>query len=221
VYVNSTVPTGAVLNTEVSGGAELKTDRLFQNDLLIKTNSRVTLTPDNGVTNLASKITSLTIQGGGVLDITDNALVIDYSGTSPKGTIRTYILNGRGGSGFGPAWNGTTAITSSTIAAMAAAARDSRSIGYADNSELPLGSYTTFRGVPVDSTCILICYTVTGDANLDGVVNDDDITIVGASYAPGVAQASWAHGDFEYNGFVDDDDVTIIGVYYNPAAQPV
>jgi hypothetical protein len=221
VYVNSTVPTGAVLNTEVSGGAELKTDRLFQNDLLIKTNSRVTLTPDNGVTNLASKITSLTIQGGGVLDITDNALVIDYGGTSPKGTIRTYILNGRGGSGFGPAWNGTTAITSSTIAAMAAAARDSRSIGYADNSELPLGSYTTFRGVPVDSTCILICYTVTGDANLDGVVNDDDITIVGASYAPGVAQASWAHGDFEYNGFVDDDDVTIIGVYYNPAAQPV
>jgi hypothetical protein len=85
---------------------------------------------------------------------------------------------------------------------------------------MPLGPYTTFRGQPVDATSILIAYTRTGDANLDGVVNDDDVTILGASYAPGVSQPSWALGDFDYNGFVDDDDVTLLGAFYDPSAPP-
>ena len=71
------------------------------------------------------------------------------------------------------------------------------------------------------ATSVLIAYTRTGDANLDGIVNDDDVTIVGAAYAPGVAQASWALGDFDYNGFVDDDDVTLLGVFYDPSAPPL
>src|SRR6185503_10534357 len=58
------------------------------------------------------------------------------------------------------------------------------------------------------------------DANLDGVVNDDDVTIVNATYAPGVPQPSWALGDFDYNGFVDNDDVTLLGAFYDPAAEP-
>ena len=66
-----------------------------------------------------------------------------------------------------------------------------------------------------------MAFTRTADANLDGVVNDDDVTIVGASYAPGVAGASWAVGDFDYNGFVDDDDVTLLGVLYDPGAPPL
>jgi hypothetical protein len=84
-----------------------------------------------------------------------------------------------------------------------------------------LGAYTSFHGQPVDSTSLLIAYTRTGDANLDGVVNDDDVTIVGANYAPGVATAAWALGDFDYNGFVDDDDVTLLGAYYDPTAAPI
>jgi hypothetical protein len=98
---------------------------------------------------------------------------------------------------------------------------ESRSVGIAENSTLPLGPYTNFRGQPVDSTTVLMAFTRTGDANLDGVVNDDDVTIVGASYAPGVAGASWAIGDFDYNGFVDDDDVTLLGVFYDPGAAPI
>jgi hypothetical protein len=86
---------------------------------------------------------------------------------------------------------------------------------------VPLGAYTTFRGQPVDGTTLLLAYTVTGDANLDGVVNDDDVTIVGASYAPGIIQPQWALGDFDYNGFVDDDDVTLLGVFYDPSATPI
>jgi hypothetical protein len=73
----------------------------------------------------------------------------------------------------------------------------------------------------VDSTAVLIAFTRTGDANLDGVVNDDDVTIIGATYAPGVPQPSWALGDFDYNGFVDDDDVTLLGAFYDPSAAPI
>ena len=73
----------------------------------------------------------------------------------------------------------------------------------------------------MDDTSLLIAFTRTGDANLDGVVNDDDVTIVGATYAPGVANEAWALGDFDYNGFVDDDDVTLLGAFYDPSAVPI
>jgi hypothetical protein len=86
---------------------------------------------------------------------------------------------------------------------------------------LPLGSFAEFGGETVDESSVLVRYTRNGDANLDGVVNDDDVTIVGAAYAPGVSQPHWALGDFDYNGFVDDDDVTLLGAFYDPSAAPL
>ena len=81
---------------------------------------------------------------------------------------------------------------SSAAAAAVATEPESRSVGFAENATMPLGALTTFRGQQVDVTSILMAFTRTGDANLDGLVNDDDVTIVGATYAPGVPQASWA-----------------------------
>jgi hypothetical protein len=168
-----------------------------------------------------SVVNTLSIAGDATptakLDLANNAAIVDYTGTSPVATVRQQILAGRGGSGLGQTWNGQ-GITSS---AAATAEAESRSVGYAENSALPLGAYTTFRGQTVDSTSVLMAFTRTADANLDGVVNDDDVTIVGASYAPGVAGASWGVGDFDYNGFVDDDDVTLLGAFYDPSAPPL
>jgi hypothetical protein len=156
------------------------------------------------------------------LDITDSALVLDYTAPEPNPApqIRSYIISGRGTTGFGATWTGT-GITSSTAAADVLANPESTSVAYAHNGSLPLGPYTNFEGRIVDGSSVLIRYTRTGDANLDGLVNDDDVTILGATYAPGVPQPSWALGDFEYNGFVDDDDVTLLGVFYNPNATPI
>jgi hypothetical protein len=169
-----------------------------------------------------SVVSSLSIAGDATptakLDLANNAAIIDYTGASPVATIRQQILAGRGGAGLGKTWNGP-GITSS--AAAGAVEAESLSVGYAENSALPLGPYANFRGQSVDATSVLMALTRTGDANLDGIVNDDDVTIVGASYAPGVAQASWGLGDFDYNGFVDDDDVTLLGVFYDPAAAPI
>ena len=78
----------------------------------------------------------------------------------------------------------------------------------------------TYRGQAVDSTTILIAYTRTADANLDGLVNNDDVTIVGANFSRDAAKPAWAIGDFEYNASVDADDVTLLGVFYNPGVNP-
>jgi hypothetical protein len=121
---------------------------------------------------------------------------------------------------LGKGWNGL-GLTSSAVAAANTAEPESRSIGYAENAALPLGAYTEFHGQPVDTTSVLIAYTRTADANLDSVVNNDDVTVVGANYAPGVSKPHWALGDFDYNGFVDNDDVTLLGVFYNPSAPPL
>jgi autotransporter-associated beta strand protein len=174
-----------------------------------------------GINNVVTG--ALTIAGGGTptgkLDLTNNATIINYTGISPVATVRAQILAGRGGVGLGKTWSGQ-GITSSTAEAVNVSDPESGSVGYAENSTMPLGPLTTFRGQPVDGTAILIGFTRTGDANLDGVVNDDDVTIVGAMYAPGVPQPSWALGDFDYNGFVDDDDVTLLGAFYDASALP-
>jgi hypothetical protein len=158
-----------------------------------------------------------------LFDITNNAVVQDFppAGPNPEATRRIDIISGRGKVGLGAVWNGTTGITSSTAATDAATAPNSTSVGYAHNGGLPLGAYTTFRGTPVDPSSVLITYTRTGDANLDGIVNNDDVTIVGANFALTSSKPFWALGDFDYNGFVDNDDVTLLGAFYNPNAAPI
>ena len=151
------------------------------------------------------------------LDLENNTAIV---WEAPASAVRTQVLAGRGSTGLGGAWTGN-GITSSSVAAANAAQPESLSIGYAENGSLPLGPYDEFHLVPVEPESVLVAVTRTGDANLDGVVNDDDVTIVGAMYAPGVANPHWAMGDFDYNGFVDDDDVTLLGALYDPDAPPV
>jgi VCBS repeat-containing protein len=206
--------TGGMLNTTVNAGAQLSTAQLKQNGLSLAENSRVALLPDSDT----SIITSLTLGTAATLDIGNNALVVDYAGDSPVAAIREQIRSGRGTTGLGATWTGT-GITSSSAAASNATDPEAHSVGYAENAALPLGPYTSFRGQPIDDTAILIAYVRTSDANLDGVVNDSDVTIVGATYAPTVPNASWALGDFDFDGFIDDDDVTMLGVFYDPAAS--
>jgi hypothetical protein len=210
--VESTANNGT-LDTTVLSGARLSTSRLVQNGLNVVAGGTVTLLTGGGT----SVLSSLTVGAAATLDITDNALIINYTGASPVATVRAGILSGRGGPGLGASWTGM-GITSSTAAQTNTSEPESRAVGYAENSALPLGPYTTFRGQAVDTTSVLIAYTRTADANLDGLVNDNDVTVVGATFAPTTAQAQWALGDFDYNGFVADDDVTLLGVFYQPVA---
>jgi glucose/arabinose dehydrogenase/type 1 glutamine amidotransferase len=215
--IDSTVAEGGTLDTTIAAGAHMTTTRLAQNSLVLEDNSKLFLGPNVD----ASKLTSLTVGGGATLDLWLSRLVIDYSGDSPLAMLREKILSGRGGPGFGASWTGT-GITSSAVAMINQTAPEAHSVAVVENALLPLGPYTAFHNVPVDNTSVLMGYTPTADANLDGLVDDGDVTIVGATYAPGVAQSAWELGDFDYNGFVGDEDVTLLGALYQasvPAAQ--
>jgi hypothetical protein len=202
----------------VASDAQLFTNRLNQNGLTVVGDGRVSLLPGSG---LPSVITSLDLVGGATLDLNESALIVDYSGASPLATIRENIISGRGGAGLGNGtWSGT-GITSAAVAALNIIAPESHAVGYAENALLPLGAYTSFHGQPVDNTAILLVPTLMADATLDGVVGDDEVTILGAFYRPGASTPQWQWGDFDYNGSTDDDDVTILGALYNPLAAPM
>ncbi|MEX2141338.1 MAG: autotransporter-associated beta strand repeat-containing protein [Pirellulales bacterium] len=226
IVLEGTASVGGVTGTgfaTVGNGtsaALLLADHIRLASLTINAGSEVRIKPAGDTSVLGALAISGDAAPSAMLDLNNNAAIIDYTGTSPMTTVRQQILAGRGTAGFGATWTGR-GITSSAAAAAVATEPESRSVGYAENATLPLGSYTNFRGQPVDDTSILMAFTRTGDANLDGLVNDDDVTIVGATYAPGVAQPSWALGDFDFNGFVDDDDVTLLGVFYDPSAPPL
>jgi len=104
---------------------------------------------------------SLTVNGS--LDLKDNDIIVDYSGSSPIDAIRGYILSGRGASGGindVETWNGATGIKSSTAANIDPSQFGNFSIGYSEASDYGgLGSYANYDGQTVDSSAVLIRYT--------------------------------------------------------------
>jgi len=132
-----------------------------------------------------SVVNSLSIANGAAVDLTNDAAVIDYTGT--VGTlltdVRQHLQAGR--------------LTSS-------AADATHRIGYGSNAVL---NKTTFAGQTVDLSTILIKFTYGGDSNLDGQV---DVTDLGALATSWQTSAPWTNGDFNYDGFVDVSDLGIL-----------
>ena len=60
---------------------------------------------------------------------------------------------------------------------------------------------------------ILLTPTISGDANLDGKVDINDLTIVLANYGK-TSGVSWATGDFNGDAKVDINDLTIVLANY-------
>ncbi len=151
----------------------------------------------NGTPSATSRINNLTIDGvsgvwTGRLDLSDNDLIIDYSGVSPLATVAAQIRSGFN-SGL---WNGN-GISSSL-------AGGGKALGYGNNATLGLAS---FSGQSVDNTSLLIKYTYAGDANLDGQVDISDLGALATNWQTG---SLWTGGDFNYDGFVDISDLGML-----------
>jgi hypothetical protein len=209
------VATAPVLTLEPNETLAISSPQHLAELRMLETGATVRLASSTLVTGL------LDIKGetsNSTLDLSTvtSTVVIDYpaAGPDPAKEVHQQIVAGRGGTQLIGKWDGP-GITSS----LAAKRGSSLSIGWGVNEELPFGPYTTFRGEPVDPSTVLIRVTLIGDANLDGVVDDDDVTILGAMF--GAEEATWAMGDFDYNSAVDDDDVTLMGAFYSPGAPPV
>jgi len=169
------------------------------------------------------------ITGAGQLDVEDSATIVTYSAGdtthSMRQTIRNLLKNGRNA---GPAsaapWNGAGGITSTYAHNIGNGFN--LAIGYADNTDLAAvrasGSYTTFGGQTVASNTVLVQLTRGADATLDGVVDGQDVAIIGTHFQkPGSGQ--WCFGDFDYSGTCDGSDVSVLGTTFgktSPVLSP-
>jgi hypothetical protein len=164
-----------------------------------------------------SKVNSLTIDNGAKLDLTNNALVLDYAGFGGGSSILTQL---RG-------W-----LKSSDGRLYSSEADATHGLGYKDNfdsSGAGNAAVGNFSGVTVDVSSILIKYTYLGDTNVDGQVDISDLYNLATNYNPkhiGSANSIWQKGDFNYDGWVDLADLTKLTTNWqagvgNPLGSPL
>ena len=146
---------------------------------------------------------SLNIIAGGILDLQNNQLIVDYGTNSdPIASIASLIKYGYADG----AWDGTGIISSD-----AALESGTYGVGYADSAD---------PGNPADlaSGTIEIRYTLFGDANLDDKVNGTDFNIMAANFNQAVTDG-WDQGDFNYDGKVNGTDFTLMANNFNQAVN--
>jgi hypothetical protein len=143
---------------------------------------------------------TLDLQGTAKLDVSDSKMVVDYSGASPVASIRSMIVSGRNSG----AWNGA-GINSS-----AAAANTDYAVGYKDTS---VTGTQTFNGESIDASAILVAYTLTGDATLDGLVSSLDFNAFVSGYGK-ISGGHWFEGDFNYDNKVNTLDFNMLAGHF-------
>ena len=82
-------------------------------------------------------------------------------------------------------------------------------IGYADGADGIVSGLSSGQ--------IEVAYTLLGDANLDGLVNAADFTILAANFNQPVT--GWDQGDFNYDGLVNAADFTDLAANFNQSAS--
>jgi hypothetical protein len=196
----SVVPTGSTLTVSAlqpmfvpvtkNGAGVLAVNNLRTPSVILTAGTIRTLPNGSSAALAGTSVTnSLSIAPGASVDLTNNAFVIDYAalGTLLNDT-RVNIVNNR--------------LVSSLLDSTTA-------IGYADNATL---GRTSFGGVTVDPTSLLIRYTRQGDANLDGTTNIADFAVLGASFN---LTGAWQNGDFNYDQLVNIGDFSLLAANFN------
>jgi hypothetical protein len=150
-------------------------------------------------------VQGLTLAPTARLDLAGGALVYDYTGASPIDDVRSLLVSGRNNG----AWNGF-GLNSSSAAANPAAA-----IGYAEATDLFTSFPAIFAGVDVDDSCVLVRYTLAGDANLDLSVNIADFARLAGNF--NLPTGAWAKGDFNYDGSSGIADFSALASNFNQA----
>jgi hypothetical protein len=125
------------------------------------------------------------------LDLNDNDLLINYSGSSPVATIRNLLIAGYNGG----AWNGN-GLTSTFAQSHAG-----QGLGYGEASDVGL---TALDGNTISAPAVVVKYTYYGDSSLDGKVdlgNDFNLFLQGFLKPNLPTDANrWVFGDYNYDG---------------------
>ncbi|MBC8105728.1 MAG: autotransporter-associated beta strand repeat-containing protein [Anaerolineae bacterium] len=148
------------------------------------------------------KVAALSVTAGGTVDLNDNDLIVT-AGTS--NAVRTLIANARNGG----AWN-LPGLTSSNARN---ASPKNRGLGVLTGTEYIAVNGTTFGGVAVNNSDVLVKFTWNGDTDFNGVVDFDDYSRTDGGFNNN--RTGWLNGDFDYNGIVDFDDYSLIDQAFN------
>jgi hypothetical protein len=137
-----------------------------------------------------------TIDSTSTLDLADNDMAILYgSGTSPLLTVQSELSQAYDNKAWDkPGLTSSVAKGSSGVTAL----------GLGEASTLGL---STFDGLTLGGNAVLVKYTLTGDANLDGTVNFNDFSIVQNNYNQ---SSVWSGGDFNYDGITNFNDFSLL-----------
>jgi hypothetical protein len=190
----------AVGDTLVGPAGNLSAQFIHENSLQVEGLAQVL---PNGTATSLSRVQTLLIPGG-TLDLHDNDLISDLTSVS---TIAGYIKSAYNSG----AWTGN-GLTSSNAAATAAGLHKT-ALGYATASSIGV---TTFDGQGVSGSSVLVRYTYSGDANLDGVVNALDFNALASNYGAATGKL-WSQADFNYDGFANTLDFNALAVNFNLA----
>ena len=170
---------------------------------------------DIAFNNSTLQITSTTTAPGefkplGTLQLNNNPLIIDYTGTSPTTTLRN-SLKGAFDNG---AWDGP-GLTSSNVQAVAADGTNpfKTALGYAEASAIGV---TLVGDQTLDSSSLLVRITLSGDSNMDGKVNALDFNALATSFGT-ATNKTWGQGDFNYDGTVNTNDFMMLATNFGQA----
>jgi hypothetical protein len=182
--------------TIVIGGGSLAlmtVGGLTQNALTINPNAVLEL--KGGADNT---LNHLTITGIGEFDLNNYHLFIDYAaGSDPISTIAAYIRSGYSGG----SWSGPGIISSSAVNPTNG---HRYGIGFADGADKIVSGLTSGQ--------IELKYTLLGDANLDGVVNGSDFSILAANF--GLGHTNWDQGNFLFSSSVNGSDFSALAANF-------
>jgi hypothetical protein len=145
------------------------------------------------------------------LDARDHDIILDYSGSSPLGVFDGVKYTGvlgmiATGYNFGALdGNGlATTMPQAQAGLTTLAAADA-----ADLYGLAPADTTLYEGQTIDATTVIIKYTYTGDANLDGVIDGGDYGVID-NFVQVPNAFGYFNGDFNYDGVIDGGDYGII-----------
>jgi autotransporter-associated beta strand protein len=178
--------------------------------LSIAANANVNFLPSgtNATGRLTHQANSLVLAGAGPtlanLDLGNHELLLG-PGANPA-TIKTYLQ-----SAYDPSGNADWAQRGLT-SSLAKSNPTSYSVGYAYGGDQSAqdAAVTTHGGASLGMTQTLVRPVLTGDANLDGIVDFFDITqILGYKYNTSQT-ASYTDGDLDYSGKVDFFDIVLL-----------
>jgi hypothetical protein len=144
------------------------------------------------------RVSALVIDNTSRMDLNDNLLIVDYSGTSPANSLQSLVSSGFAG-GLWSGWGVTSTAARST---------SHSALGLAEASDL--GSTTSFAGQPIDSTTVVVRFTVAGDTNLDRSVDIADLGTIASNWQKAGQRWSQGNVDLSADGLVDVSDLGIL-----------